>query len=119
MAQIKHLPIYRVSYNLLDEVVKATSDFPKRFKYNLGTKLCDECAELVVFVYKANSNKKKSFFIEQILERMQVLELILRLCKDLRLLTVKQFSEIVTLTDNIARQAQGWLKFSHGLKAEQ
>lgn len=119
MARIKHLSIYRVTYSLLEAVVKATSDFPKAFKYNLGNKLRDESAELVVFVYKANSNKKRSEFINQILERIQVLELLSRLCKDLRLLTVEQFSEIAALTDNIARQAQGWLKFSQGLRAEQ
>lgn len=119
MAQIKHLPIYQVTYSLLEAIVKASATFPKAFKYNLGNKLRDESAELVVFVYKANSNHKKTDFINQILERIQVLELLLRLCKDLRLLTVKSFSEIVTLTDNIARQAQGWLKFSQGLRAEQ
>jgi len=34
----------------------------------------------------------------------------LRLSKDMNLLSVKAFSEIIELTDSIARQAQGWIK---------
>lgn len=44
--------------------------------------------------------------ITSFLERLQVVELILRLSKDLRLLDVKQFAEIVTVTDSLGRQAE-------------
>jgi len=52
------------------------------------------------------------------MERMQVIELLVRLSKDMRLINIKAFSETVALTDSIGRQAQGWLKTVKPLSAE-
>ena len=46
MAQYKHLPIYKTTYNLFELIVKKTKEFPKDFKYSLGEKLLNECIEL-------------------------------------------------------------------------
>lgn len=119
MAQYKHLPIYKTTYELLEMVTRKTKNFPRDFKYSLGDKIRNECIELVIFIYKANSVKdKREEFLHQILERVQVIELMLRLAKDLRLFNVAAFSEIVLLTDGLARQAQGWLKHTAGLRAD-
>ena len=56
--------------------------------------------------------------LHQILERVQVIELMLRLSKDMRLFSVNAFAEIVALTDSICRQAQGWLKHTACLRAD-
>ena len=119
MAQYKHLPIYKTTYELLEKVMRKTKDFPRDFKYSLGDKIRNECIELVVFIYKANSmRQKREDHLQQILERVQVIELMLRLAKDLRLFNVAAFSEIVLLTDSLARQAQGWLTHSANLRAD-
>lgn len=108
MAQYKHLPIYKITYSLLELISRKTKDFPKDFKYSLGEKIQDECISLIILIYKANSSKNKQPFIHSILEKIQVVELLCRLSKDMRLINIESFSEIVTLTDSIARQAQGW-----------
>lgn len=111
MAQYKHLPIYRATYQLLELVVRLTKGFPREFRHTLGEQLRQETVEMVVYIFKANSSKQgRADHIGVILERMQVIELLLRLSKDMRLLSVKQFSETVELTDGIGRQAQGWSK---------
>ena len=113
MAQYQHLPIYKSTYELLNIVTRATANFPKAYKYSLGDKLRAEVVEMVVFIFKANSARMERVrHAAQFLERLQVVELLVRLCKDLRLLTVKQFSEIVGLSDGLGRQAQGWIKAS-------
>jgi hypothetical protein len=112
MAQYQHLPIYKVTYDLLSLVTKRTKEFPRDFKYSLGDKIRNECIDLVIFIYKANSTKDKVDYLNKILERVQVIELMLRLSKDLNLLNVKAFSEIIVLTDSISRQAQGWVNKS-------
>lgn len=119
MAQYKHLPIYKTTYELLETVTRKTKDFPRDFKYSLGDKIRNECLELVVFIYKANTiRQKREDNIQQILERVQVIELMLRLSKDLRLLNVTGFSEIILLTDSLARQAQGWITHTANLRAD-
>ena len=119
MSKYKHLPIYKITYELLEAVTRKTKNFPRDFKYSLGDKLRNECIELVVFIYKANSIKKKrNDYLEQILERLQVIELMLRLSKDLRLLSVKDFSETILMTDSLGKQAQGWITFTAESKAD-
>lgn len=119
MAEYKHLPIYKTTYQLLELVVRKTKEFPKDFKYSLGDKLRNECIELVVFIYKANSFRQQRVeYLRQILERVQVIELMLRLSKDLHLLNISGFSEIVLLTDSLVRQTQGWMTHSSVVVAE-
>ena len=55
MAQYQHLPIYKVTYELLQQITKVTKDFPRDYKHSLGAKLREEVVDLVVFIYKANS----------------------------------------------------------------
>ena len=114
MAQYQHLPIYKTTYELLQVVTRATAGFAKAYKYSLGDKLRAEVVELVVYLYKANSSRgaDRVAHATTFLERLQVVELMVRLSKDLRLLNVKQFSEIVGLSDGLGRQAQGWIKAS-------
>lgn len=110
MAQYKHLPIYKSTYDLLEKITIITKNFPKDFKYTLGAKLREEVIELVIYIFKANSSRSnKKEFVEKVLERMQVVELLLRLSKDMRLMTIKHFSEVVVLSDSVGRQAQGWI----------
>ena len=90
MAQYKHLPIYKTTYELLNQIAMATRGFPKDFKYTLGSRLREECIELVLLIFRANSNISRRTVIMDALERVQVLELLLRLCKDMRLLSIKQ-----------------------------
>ena len=118
MAQYQHLPIYKTTYELLVSITHATANFSKAYKYSLGDKLRAEVVELVVFIFKANSSRTdRAAHASLFLERLQVVELMLRLSKDLRLLTVKQFAEIVSLSDSLGRQAQGWVKSSALLAA--
>jgi len=119
MAQYKHLPIYKTTYELLQTVTRKTKNFPREFKYSMGDKIRDECVELVILIYKANSIKsERGEHLAKILERVQVVELMLRLSKDLHLINVTSFSEIVLLTDSLSRQAQGWIKHAFGTRAE-
>jgi hypothetical protein len=119
MAQYQHLPIYKVTYDLLLQITRVTKEFPRDFKHSLAAKLRDETVDLVVYIYKANSLRaERQKHVGAILERMQVIELLVRLCKDLRLINIKQFSETVALTDSVGRQAQGWLKATKPISAE-
>ena len=112
MAQYKHLPIYHLTYEILQRVVKATKEFPRDFKFTLGQKMKDEVIEMVVLIYRANSTENKSTVIESLLERLQVLELLVRLCHDFKIMSTKHYASIVEMTESLGKQAQGWKKAS-------
>lgn len=112
MAQYQHLPIYKLTYDLLLKIIHVTKNFPRDYKYTLGQKLKDEIIELVIMIYKANSSKDKEKHIEMILENIQVVQLLIRLSHDIKILPRKQYADIAEKVDSLARQAQGWLKSS-------
>jgi len=110
MALASTLPIYRVTYELLQVVTRITKDMPRDYKQSLGGKIREECVELVVLIYRANCSRDKRPHLEILQERIQVATLLLRLSKDMRLISTGQFAQTVTLTDQIGRQTSGWLK---------
>lgn len=89
MAKYQHLPIYKATYELLQQISRAVKTFPRDFKHSLGTKLRDEVVDLVLFIYKANTfTGERATYVSLIVERMQVVELLVRLSKDMRLTKV-------------------------------
>lgn len=112
MAQYKHLSIYKTTYDLLLLITNKTKDYRNDFKYTLGTKMREDCMKLVQLVCKANSSNNKEPFIEDIIDTVQIIELSTRLSKDLHLINIKAFSEIIPLTVSIEKQANGWLRSS-------
>jgi len=107
------LPIYRVTYELLLMVTRLTRHFRRDLKQSLGGRITDTCVDVVIQVYRANSARAPEHrrkHIRRILEGVQVLELSFRLAHDMQMISHKQHGEVVALTDEVGRQAHGWLK---------
>ncbi len=118
MAKYEHLPIYKLTYDLLLVAMQATKLFPREYKYSLGQTIKDEIVGLVIFIYRANSARDKTAHIEAILERIQVIQVLIRLSHDMRILQRKHYARLAEMTDGLGRQAQGWLKSSGKLVPE-
>ncbi|TXH00345.1 MAG: four helix bundle protein [Candidatus Moraniibacteriota bacterium] len=112
MAQYEHLPIYKQTYDILLRTMVATKDFPREYKFTLGQKIKDELIELVILIYRANSAADKKQHIESILERVQAIQLMMRLSHDMKILPRRHYAALSEMTENLAKQAQGWLKSS-------
>ena len=110
MGQYTDLPIYRTSYELLKEVNFRIKTFPRDFKFTLGTQLRNECVDMILNIYRANSSYDKVPYIDQILERVQLIKLILRLCRDMNFISTKVFSGISELILSVSKQSTGWKK---------
>lgn len=111
MAQYQHLPIYKQTYDLLLRTMTATKDFPREYKYTLGQKIKEELIELVVMIYRANSAQDKARHIESILERVQAIQLMMRLSHDMRILSRRHYA---ALSINRTRHCS---PRCHGIKA--
>ena len=110
MALASTLPIYRVTYDLLQMATRITKDMPRDYKQSLGNKIREECVELTVLIYRANCSRDKRPHLEDLQEHLQVVMLLLRLSKDMRLISTTQFAQTIELTDQIGKQSSGWLK---------
>ena len=104
------LPIYKVAYDLLNVVTELVKNMPRDFKRSIGGKIADECVEIVVLIFRANWARDKGPHFGELIERLQVAELLLRLSRDKRLILTKQYAAAVDLTNSVGKQAGGWRK---------
>ncbi len=110
MAIHKELPIYKSAYDLLKLAAEITRNYPRDFKRSIGEKVRDECVEIITLIFKANVSYQKIQHIDSILERVQVVELLLRLSRDMRFISTGQYSRVIGITDEIGKQSSGWKK---------
>lgn len=113
MALHTQLPIYRAAYSLLDTVTDVVKNMPRDFKRSIGEKISGECIEIMVLVFRANVAADKRPHLTELLERLQVIELLLRLGMDKRLIARAAYSGAVEQTTSIGKQATGWRNAAH------
>ena len=68
---------------------------------------------LVVLIFRANGAADKRPYLSEMIERTVVTGLLLRLAKDMRLISIGQYAEAVELTNSVGKQANGWRKSQH------
>ncbi|MBQ6781557.1 MAG: four helix bundle protein [Treponema sp.] len=108
MALYYDLPVFKDVYKLTLRLFEVTSNFPREYKFTLGQDMKRDSILLVRHIYRANKVREKTVYLEQFLDSFEVLKLELRLCKDMRLTTVKQQSEFALLMDGICKQVTAW-----------
>lgn len=104
------LPIYRAFYEIVVLSVNFTKNYPRDYKFSLGEKINNTSFNCVEKIFRANacrSSKDRASEIEDCLESLKILELFMRLSKDLQLLSVKQFSSLIELTEQAGKQLWG------------
>lgn len=108
MALHHQLPIYKAAYSLFDVITDLAKNMPRDFKHSIGGKLRDECIEILTLIFRANTASEKTPHLAMLIERLQVAELLLRLSRDKRLISTKQYAAAVEFTQSIGKQAGGW-----------
>ena len=108
MAIHTQLPIYKAAYDLLDVSTELARNMRRDFKRSIGGRITDECIEITILVFRANVAQDKRQHLQLLQERLQVIELMLRLAHDKRLVSRPQYARAVELTTSIGKQANGW-----------
>ena len=108
MALHTELSVYKTTYELLGVVPDLVKNMRRDFKRNLGQRLLDECVDLTVEIFRANCAQEKELHLISILERQQVIELLLRLSRDKRLISTGGYATAIKLTTSIGKQVNGW-----------
>lgn len=108
MGMHTNLPIYKVAYDLLSLATDITRNIPRDLKAGLGAKVRDECIEVLVLIARANSCRDKRQHLTALVERVQVIEFLLRVFRDKRFISNPQHAEAILLTASIGKQATSW-----------
>ena len=112
MALHTQLPIYKIAYALFDISTDLAKNMPRDFKVGIGGKIRDECIEIVTMIFRANVARDKAPHLGTLIERVQVIELLLRLSRDKHLISTGQYAKAIELTTSVSKQASGWRRAS-------
>ena len=113
MALYYDLPVFNDMYRLTLDIFELTGHFSREYKFTLGQDMKRDCLVLVRSIYRANKNKERVSYLEQFLDEFEVLKLEVRLCKDLKLITVRQQALLAVSMEKIGKQITGWRNASH------
>ncbi|MEI7478607.1 MAG: four helix bundle protein [bacterium] len=104
------MPVYKVSYDLLQKLFIVVHNFRKEYKYTIGETIKKEVIDLIIAIYRANSHRDKQQYLEQARAHIEVVRLLIRLIKDLREIDVKAFVTINQMIESISKQLTAWEK---------
>ena len=102
------LNVFKDVYKLILMVFEFTKDFPREYKYTLGQDMKRDAIQLVRSIYRANKAKDKKQYLEAFLDDFEILKLEVRLCRDMKILSIKKQAEVSVLMDGIGKQITGW-----------
>jgi hypothetical protein len=112
MAIHNELPIYKASYELLQHATALVKNLPRNIKSVMGQAIHDACVQICILVAKANAARNKVPHLDALLENVMEAELLIRLVKDMKYISLTQWATAVQLTETVGKQANGWKKAS-------
>lgn len=120
MALFSELPVYKLGYDLLISIYQKTSLFSREYKFTIGEKLKNETLELLVCIYKANKSKSENRmkYIDNARQHVEVVRLLLRIAKDLKILGIKGFVTMNVQVEELSKQFASWQKYTAGAHAK-
>ena len=111
MARYEHLPIYKKALDITIYFEKIVRNFSRYHKYTLGTELRDKSREIVALIIRANSTKERLPLLLELRQRLEVLQVLIRICKEVRAFhRLNAFAHASHLVIELSRQNEGWIK---------
>ena len=108
MALYYDLPVFKDVYKLTLLIYSLTKDFSKEYKYTLGQDIKRDGINLVRSIYRANKAKNKVEYLEAFLDDFELIKLEIRLCVDMKIVSIKKQAEISMLMESIGKQITAW-----------
>lgn len=104
------MPVYKTSYDLLIITFSTIKAFPKEYKYSIWDKIKSETIDLILNIYKANLSKDKTEKLILAREKIEIIRLFSRVCRDLKIINLNKYIEINLLIESISKQLFAWSK---------
>ena len=108
MALSEELPIFRVSYDLLEKIIELSKDMPRMLRYTVGERMVDQNLEILAQVYRANLAQDKENAIVELLVAQRTLLMLLRVVYRQKVISSGRYAEMLKLLDSIGKQATAW-----------
>ncbi len=107
-------PIVTKAYDLALWLLPRVNDFPRSYRFVLGDRLIHLMLDLVEGLIDASHLREKRRTLELVSVKLNRLRFLIRLSKDLKLLTVSRYEYAARAINEIGAMLGGWLKQQGG-----
>jgi four helix bundle protein len=104
------LIIFQKTYDLILWIFPMINRFPKKQRFVLGQQIENELLEIIEDIILANNERSKIEILKRISVRLDTLRVLVRLAKDLRFLSIKQYGNAALKINEIGKLLSGWMK---------
>jgi hypothetical protein len=86
--------------------------FPKKQRFVLGQRLENTILSFTLLLIRANYAKSKASILEEAREQLYLFVILVRLAKDLKFMSVKQYEFVTKKVYEVGKMLGGWLNYS-------
>ena len=107
-----NLPIFEKTYELILWLYPTVNKFPKSQRFILGQHIENTVLEILKGIIEANQGRNKLPCLKQISVELDKLRILIRLSKDLKFISIRQYGFAAKKINEIGKMLGGWIKVS-------
>jgi four helix bundle protein len=108
----KNLAIFEKTYELILWLYPTVNKFPKSQRFVLGQHIENTILQILEGIIEANQERDKFPYLKKISVELDKLRILIRLSKDLKFISIKQYSFVAEKVNEIGKMLGGWIKSS-------
>ena len=89
---VEELKIYKDTSELVKRVFIIVKNFPRDYKYTIGSRIQNTALDCVELIYKASRHKQKEKDLDELVSSLDFLSYLIRISKDMNIVTEKQYA---------------------------
>lgn len=106
----QNLSIFEKTYELILWLYPTANKFPKSQRFVLGQHIENTILKILEGIIEANQERNKSPYLKKISVELDKLRILIRLSKDLRFISVKQYGFAANKVNEIGKMLGGWTR---------
>lgn len=106
----QNLPIFQKTYDLILWLFPIINKFPKSQKFVLGQQIENIFLDILEGIIQANQERNKIPYLKQASVDLDKIRILIRLAKDLKFISVKQYGLTAEKINEIGKMLGGWTR---------
>lgn len=106
----QNLSIFEKTYEMILWVYPRINKFPKSQRFVLGQQIENTILKILEGIIQANSERNKLLYLKQVSVDLDKLRILIRLSKDLKFISIRQYQFAENIINEIGKMLGGWIK---------
>jgi len=107
---LQNLAIFEKTYELILWLYPTVNKFPKSQRFVLGQQIETAILKILEGIIEANQERNKIPYLKQVSIELDKLRILIRLSKDLRFISIRQYGFVADKVNEIGKMLGGWMK---------